>query len=92
MRKLAVLAGLATLIGFAGYAHAEGSGRRCMIKQEADFLTINAFMTKAIEHNYRVRSVESKAGCAKIRVREKNGSEAELFVDLTSGETTRRDD
>jgi hypothetical protein len=91
MRKSGVLVSFAALVGFTGIVHADGFGRRCMIEQHADFLTINAFMANAIEHNYRVRSVEAKAGCAKIRASEKNGGEAELFVDLSSGDSVQRD-
>lgn len=92
MRKLAVFASLAALISFAGFAHAEGFGRRCMIKAESDFLTVDAFLAKIIDHGYKIRILETKGGCAKIHAVDRNGGEAELFVDLTSGAAAERND
>lgn len=92
MRKLAVLAGIAALVGAAGFAHAESDGRPSMIAPEGDYLTVDAFLAKAIDRAYKVRSLETKAGCGKIRAVNRNGEEAELFVDLASGDAIKRND
>jgi hypothetical protein len=85
MRKLAVLASLAAFVGAAGFAHAESVGRPCMTKAGNGYLTVEAFLTKIIDHNYKIRSLETKDGCGKVHAVDRNGGEAELFVDLTSG-------
>lgn len=92
MRKLAVLASLAAVISFAGFAHAEGFGRRCTIKADSDLLTVEALLAKMIDHGYKIRIVETKGGCGKIHATDRTGGEAELFVDLTSGDAARPDD
>lgn len=92
MRKLAVLAGIAALVGAAGFAHAESVARRCTIAPEGAYLTVDAFLAKAIDEGYQVRSLETKAGCGKIRAVDRNGGEAELFVDLASGDAVKRND
>jgi hypothetical protein len=92
MRKLAILASLGAVIGFAGLAQAEGFGGRCMVKTESDYLTVDAFLAKMIDQGYKVRTLETKGGCAKIHAVDRNGREAELLVDLTSGDAARRND
>ncbi len=92
MRKLAVLAGLAALIGFSGFAHAESVGRPCMVTAENDYSTVDAFLTKIIDHGYKIRSLETKQGCGRFHAVDRNGQEAELFVDLTSSGAAQRND
>ena len=92
MRKLAILASLAALIGLSGFAHAEIVGRPCLTTAESDYSTVDAFLTKMIDHGYKIRSFETKGGCGKIHAVDGNGGEAELFVDLTSGGAAPRND
>lgn len=85
MRKLVILTSLAAIVGATGYAHAESVGRPCMAKSGNEFLTVRAFLTSIIDHRYKIRSLEAKAGCGTVHAVDRNGAEAELFVDLTSG-------
>lgn len=96
MRKMAVLASLAALIATAGFAQAESVGSSWMGKAGSDSLTVDALLTTMIEHGYRIRGLETKEGCGKFHAVDRNGSEAVLFVDLSSGakagEPTQRND
>ncbi len=92
MRKLAILASLAALVGTAGFANAESVGRGCSTAGASDYLTVDAFLTKMIDQGYKVRHLETKAGCGKIHTVDRKGQEAEHFVDLTSGDSAKRND
>lgn len=93
MRKLAILASLAALVGASGFANAESAGRRCAISGDSGYLTVDAFLAKMIDQGYKVRHLETKGGgCGKINTVDRGGQEAELFVDLTSGDAAKRND
>jgi hypothetical protein len=92
MRKLALVASLAALVGTVGFANAESVGRPCMAAAESDYLTVDALLTKMIDHGYKVRSLKTEQGCGRIHAVDRNGGEAELLVDLTSGDASKRAD
>ncbi len=84
MRKLAILSGLAAVIGAAGFAQADVR-RPCLTNGASSYLTVDAFLAKMIDQGYKIRSLETKNGCGKVHAINKSGVEAELLVDLTAG-------
>lgn len=85
MRKLIVLASLATLVGAAGAAQAESLGRPCTDKPASAYLSLDALKAKVTEQGYQIRDAEIKKACGEFYVIDKTGKKGELFVDPTSG-------
>ncbi|WP_296712262.1 PepSY domain-containing protein [Rhodoblastus sp.] len=85
MRKLIVLASLATLLGAAGAAQAGSLGRPCTDKPASAFLSLDVLKSKVAAMGYQVRDVAIKKACGEFYVIDKTGKKGELFVDPTSG-------
>jgi hypothetical protein len=85
MRKMTILTSLAALAFATGVARAESAGRSCMANAGGEYLTVQGLLATMIEHGYRIRGHEIKDGCGKFRAFDRNGAEAVLLVDLSSG-------
>lgn len=96
MRKLTVLAGLTAIVVSAAFARAESASQSCISKAGSDVLTVEALLTTMVQQGYKIRGLDTSQACAKLHAVDRNGSEAVLLVDLSSGaragEPARRND
>jgi hypothetical protein len=86
MRKIALFAIAAAILGTATVAQAGSLGRPCTSAPQNQWLTIQALEAKVEALGYKVQKAKLKAACGEIYTIDKTGARVELFVDPTSGD------
>lgn len=86
MRKIALFATAAAILGTATMAQAGSLGRPCTSAPQNQWLTIQALEAKVEALGYKVQKSKLKAACGEIYTIDKAGARVELFVDPTNGE------
>jgi hypothetical protein len=86
MRKIALFAIAAAILGTATVAQAGSLGRPCTSAPQNQWLTIQALEAKVEALGYKVQKAKLKAACGEIYTIDKTGVRVELFVDPTSGD------
>lgn len=85
MRKIAIVAALATAAIAASPAYAGSLGRPCTSAPENQWLSLEALKSKAEAMGYKVQKAKLKAACAEIYATDSSGARTEIFLDPTSG-------
>lgn len=86
MRKIALFATVAAILGTATMAQAGSLGRPCTSAPQSQWLTIQALEAKVEALGYRVQKSKLKAACGELYTIDKTGARVELFVDPTNGD------
>lgn len=86
MRKVAILATAAVVLGAFSSAQASSLGRPCTSAPTSQWLSLDALKAKVEAQGYKVQKAKLEKACGEIYVRDKNGERVELFLDPTSGE------
>ena len=85
MRKTALFAIVAALLGTATTAQAGSLGRPCTSAPESQWLSMQSLQAKVEALGYKVQKAKLKAACGELYTIDKTGARVELFVDPTNG-------
>lgn len=86
MRKIAIFAGVAAVLGVIATAQAGSLGRPCTSAPQSQWLPIQELQAKVEALGYKVQKAKLKNACGELYTIDKNGGRVELFVDPTSGQ------
>jgi hypothetical protein len=86
MRKIAILAVAAAVIGGVATAQAGSLGRPCTSAPKDQWLSMQELQAKVQALGYKVQKAKLKNACGEFYTLDKNGNRVELFVDPTSGQ------
>ena len=86
MRKIAIFAVAAAVLGVVATAQAGSLGRPCTSAPQSQWLPIQELQAKVEALGYKVQKAKLKNACGELYTIDKNGGRVELFVDPTSGQ------
>ena len=86
MRKIAIFAVAAAVLGGVATAQAGSLGRPCTSAPQSQWLPMQQLQAKVEALGYKVQKAKLKNACGEFYTIDKNGSRVELFVDPTSGQ------
>jgi hypothetical protein len=86
MRKIAIVAAVAALLGATATTQAGSLGRPCTSAPQSQWLPLEELQAKVEALGYKVQKAKLKNACGELYTIDKTGGRVELFVDPTNGQ------